>query len=140
MVQEIPRSLSDLNQKRRLETQGLGWQNSMGSGSGVDTISSGLEGAWTPTPISGTIVTSTPCSAMSGKLTKSPAGAQQWTPTDKSRQTTVPDAHDPSRTHAPMMSTADMAMRMDPAYEKISRRFHQNPADSQMPLPEPGTS
>ena len=112
-----------------LETQGLGWQNSMGSGSGVDTISSGLEGAWTPTPIQWDNSYFDTLFGYEWELTKSPAGAQQWTPTDKSAQTTVPDAHDPSRTHAPMMSTADMAMRMDPAYEKISRRFHQNPAE-----------
>ncbi len=112
-----------------LETQGLGWQNSMGSGSGVDTISSGLEGAWTPTPTQWDNSYFDTLFGYEWELTKSPAGAQQWTPTDKSAQTTVPDAHDPSRTHAPMMSTADMAMRMDPAYEKISRRFHQNPAE-----------
>lgn len=109
--------------------QGFGWKNSMGSGSGVDTISSGLEGAWTPTPIQWDNSYFDTLFGYEWELTKSPAGAQQWTPTDKAAQTTVPDAHDPTKTHAPMMSTADMAMRMDPDYEKISRRFHQNPAE-----------
>ncbi len=110
-----------------LETQGLGWLNTMGSGSGVDTISSGLEGAWTPSPIQWDNSYFDTLFGYEWELTKSPAGAQQWTPTDKSAQSTVKDAHDPTKTHAPMMSTADMAMRMDPAYEKISKRFHQNP-------------
>lgn len=112
-----------------LEVQGLGWVNKMGTGHGVDTISSGLEGAWTTNPIRWDNGFFDVLFGYDWELTKSPAGAQQWTPTDKAAQTTVPDAHDPSQTHAPMMTTADMAMRMDPAYEKISRRFHQNPEE-----------
>lgn len=112
-----------------LEDQGLGWVNTMGGGHGVDTISSGLEGAWTTNPIKWDNGYFDVLFGYEWELTKSPAGAQQWTPTDKAAQTTVPDAHDASKTHAPMMTTADMAMRMDPAYEKISRHFHQNPEE-----------
>lgn len=110
-----------------LEQQGLGWKNSMGSGAGVDTISSGIEGAWTPTPTAWDNSYFDTLFGYEWELTKSPAGAQQWTAIGGDG--TVPDAHDPSRSHAPMMTTADMAMRVDPAYEKISRRFHQNPAE-----------
>ena len=110
-----------------LEQQGLGWQNSMGTGSGVDTISSGIEGAWTPTPTAWDNSYFDTLFGYEWELTKSPAGAQQWTAIGS--EGTVPDAHDPSRSHAPMMTTADMAMRVDPAYEKIARRFHQNPAE-----------
>lgn len=110
-----------------IEEQGLGWKNSMGSGSGVDAITSGIEGAWTPTPVTWDNSYFDTLFGYEWELTKSPAGANQWTPTDASAGSTVPDAHDASKTHAPMMTTADMAMRMDPAYEKISRRFHQNP-------------
>ena len=112
-----------------IEEQGLGWKNTMGSGKGGDTITSGIEGAWTPTPITWDNSYFDTLFGYEWELTKSPAGANQWTPTDKSAASTVPDAHDPAKTHAPMMTTADMAMRMDPAYEKISRRFHQNPAE-----------
>ncbi len=110
-----------------IEEQGLGWKNTMGSGKGGDTITSGIEGAWTPTPITWDMSYFDTLFGYEWELTKSPAGANQWTPTDESASSTVPDAHDASTTHAPMMTTADMAMRMDPAYEKISRRFHQNP-------------
>ncbi|MGI9513351.1 MAG: catalase/peroxidase HPI, partial [Anderseniella sp.] len=110
-----------------IEEQGLGWKNTMGSGKGGDTITSGIEGAWTPTPITWDNSYFDTLFGYEWELTKSPAGANQWTPTDASASSTVPDAHDASTTHAPMMTTADMAMRMDPAYEKISRRFHQNP-------------
>ena len=112
-----------------IEEQGLGWKNTMGSGKAGDTITSGIEGAWTPTPITWDNSYFDTLFGYEWELAKSPAGANQWTPTDKSAASTVPDAHDASRTHAPMMTTADMAMRMDPAYEKISRRFHQNPAE-----------
>ena len=112
-----------------LEAQGLGWINSMGSGHGVDTITSGIEGAWTPTPITWDNSYFDTLFGYEWELTKSPAGAQQWTPKDPAAATTVPDAHDATRRHAPMMTTADMAMRMDPAYEAISRRFHANPAE-----------
>ncbi|MFK8035499.1 MAG: catalase/peroxidase HPI [Hyphomicrobiales bacterium] len=112
-----------------LVDQGLGWINKMGAGHGGDTISSGLEGAWTTNPTKWDNGFFDVLFGYEWELTKSPAGAQQWTPTDKSASTTVPDAHDASKTHAPMMTTADMAMRMDPAYEKISRRYHQNPEE-----------
>ena len=112
-----------------LEEQGLGWSNSMGSGHGVDTISSGVEGAWTTNPIKWDNEYFDILFGYEWELTKSKAGAQQWTPTDPAAKTTVPDAHDPSQTHAPMMTTADLALRMDPEYEKISRRFHENPEE-----------
>ena len=112
-----------------MEQQLLGWKNSFGTGKGVDTISSGLEGAWTPTPITWDNTYFDVLFGYDWELTRSPAGAQQWTPKNPEAQGTVPDAHDPSRTHAPMMSTADMALKMDPVYEPISRRFHENPAE-----------
>ena len=112
-----------------IEQQGLGWKNGFGTGKGVDTTSSGIEGAWTPTPITWDNTYFDVLFGYEWELTRSPAGAQQWTPTNPEAQGTVPDAHDPSRTHAPMMSTADMALRMDPVYEPISRRFHENPAE-----------
>ncbi|MBK8387646.1 MAG: catalase/peroxidase HPI [Candidatus Accumulibacter sp.] len=112
-----------------IEEQGLGWISSFGSGRGVDAITSGIEGAWTPNPIqwdSGYFET---LFGYEWELTKSPAGAHQWKPKDPAAATTVPDAHDPAKRHAPMMTTADMALRMDPAYEKISRRFMHNPQE-----------
>jgi len=110
-----------------IEQQGFGWENSYGSGNGGDTISSGLEGAWTPTPRTWDNSYFETLFGYEWKLTKSPAGAQQWTPTDESAKTTVPDAHDPNKTHAPMMLTTDLALREDPKYAKISKRFHENP-------------
>ena len=110
-----------------IEEQGLGWTNSLVSGKGVHTITSGLEGAWKPNPTTWDNGYFETLFGYEWTLTKSPAGAHQWTPTDPAAATTVVDAHDPTLRHAPMMSTADMAMRMDPAYEKISRRFMQNP-------------
>jgi catalase-peroxidase len=112
-----------------LHQQGLGWHNSMGTGKGADTISSGLEGAWTPTPTAWDNSFFDTLFGYEWELTKSPAGAQQWTPTDTAAKDTVPDAHDPSKRHAPMMSTADMAMRDDPEYNKISQHFHKNPQE-----------
>jgi catalase-peroxidase len=112
-----------------IEQQGLGWQNSFGSGKGVHTISSGLEGAWKPNPTKWDNGYFDTLFGFEWELTKSPAGAQQWTPKGGAGAGTVADAHDPSKRHAPMMSTADLALRMDPAYEKISRRFHKNPAE-----------
>ena len=112
-----------------IEEQGLGWKNSFGSGKGVHTITSGLEGAWTNNPIQWDNGYFENLFGYEWVLTKSPAGAQQWTPKEAAAVGTVPDAHDPSKRHAPMMSTADMAMRMDPVYEKISRRFMANPAE-----------
>ena len=110
-----------------IEQQGLGWKNSLGSGKGGDAITSGLEGAWTATPVTWDHSYFDTLFGYEWVLTKSPAGAHQWVPKDGAGSDTVPDAHDPSKRHAPMMTTADMAMRMDPIYEPISRRFHANP-------------
>ena len=112
-----------------IEQQGLGWNNSFGSGRGVHAITSGIEGAWTPNPTKWDNGYFETLFGYEWELTKSPAGAHQWKPKDPAAASTVPDAHDLSRRHAPMMTTADMAMRMDPAYEKISRRFMQNPQE-----------
>jgi catalase-peroxidase len=109
-----------------IEDQGFGWKNSHGSGKGVHTITSGLEGAWTPNPIQWDNGYFETLFGYDWELTKSPAGAHQWKPKGDAGAGTVPDAHDPSQRHAPMMSTADMALRMDPAYERISRRFMAN--------------
>jgi catalase-peroxidase len=110
-----------------IEEQGLGWKNSAGSGAGVDTYTSGLEGAWTPTPVTWDNSFFETLFAYDWDLTKSPAGAQQWIPTDPAAADAVPDAHDPSKTHAPIMLTTDLALRMDPIYGPISRRFFENP-------------
>ena len=111
-----------------IEQQGLGWKNAFGTGKGVDTITSGLEGAWTPTPTQwDTSYFDTLLGYDEWVLAKSPAGAHQWIPKDPAAATAVPDAHDPSRRHAPVMSTADMALRTDPAYLAISKRFHAHP-------------
>jgi catalase-peroxidase len=112
-----------------IEEQGLGWTSSFGSGKGVDTITSGLEGAWTTNPTKWDNDYFDILFKYDWELTKSPAGAQQWTPKNGAGADTVPDAHDPAQRHAPMMSTADLALRMDPAYEKISRHFYQNPQE-----------
>ncbi len=112
-----------------IEDQGLGWKNTFGSGKGVHAITSGLEGAWTPTPITWDNSYFETLFGFEWELTRSPAGAHQWTPKGGAGAGTVPDAHDPSRRHAPMMSTADLALRMDPAYETISRRFLANPQE-----------
>ena len=111
-----------------IEQLGLGWKNSFGTGRGVDTTTSGIEGAWTPTPTTWDNSYFDVLFGYDWELTESPAGAKQWTPTNPEARGTVPDAHDPSRSHAPMMTTADMALRMDPVYEPIARRFHQDPA------------
>ncbi len=110
-----------------VEAQGLGWANSYGSGKGADTLTSGLEGAWTNHPVQWDNGYLDNLLGYEWELTTSPAGAQQWTPTDPAAQGTVPDAHDPSRTHAPMMLTSDLALKMDPIYAPIVRRFHENP-------------
>ncbi|NBU29468.1 MAG: catalase-peroxidase, partial [Caulobacteraceae bacterium] len=107
--------------------QGLGWKNSFGSGKGVDAITSGLEGAWTPNPIRWDNGYFETLLGHDWELTTSPAGAHQWRPKDPAAQNTVPDAHDPARRHAPMMATTDLALKVDPAYAAISRRFHDNP-------------
>ncbi|MFV3131357.1 catalase/peroxidase HPI [Niveispirillum sp. KHB5.9] len=110
-----------------LEAMGLGWLSTFGTGKGVHTITSGIEGAWTPTPTQWDNSYFDTLLGYEWELTKSPAGAHQWKPKDPAAATTVPDAHDPSQRHAPMMTTADMAMRVDPAYLEISKRFHANP-------------
>lgn len=110
-----------------IEQQGLGWKSSHGAGKGGDAITSGLEGAWTRFPTRWSHEYFDNLFKFEWELTKSPAGAQQWTPKDKSAQGTVPDAHDPLKTHAPMMFTTDLALKMDPIYAKISKRFHENP-------------
>jgi catalase-peroxidase len=112
-----------------LQQMGLGWNSSYGSGSGDDTISSGLEGAWTPTPTAWDTSFFDTLFAYEWKLTKSPAGAWQWVPTDPSAADAVPDPHDPSKRHAPVMLTTDLALRMDPVYEPISRRFLEHPEE-----------
>jgi catalase-peroxidase len=110
-----------------LEEQGLGWRNSFGSGSGGDTITSGLEGAWTTDPVKWDNNYFDNLFGYDWELTKSPAGASQWTPKDESAQGSVPDAHDSATRHAPMMFTTDIALKMDPIYGPISKRFHENP-------------
>jgi catalase-peroxidase len=109
--------------------QGLGWKSSFGSGKGGDAITSGLEGAWTPTPTKWDNSFFDTLFGYEWDLVKSPAGAWQWVPTDPAAATTVPDAHDPSKTHAPVMLTTDLALRMDPIYGPISKRFHENPEE-----------
>ena len=110
-----------------LEEQGLGWKNSFGSGVGGDTITSGLEGAWTTTPATWDNGFFHNLFNYEWELIKGPGGAWQWTPKDESAQNTVPDAHDPSKKHAPMMLTTDLSLKVDPIYAPISKRFYENP-------------
>jgi catalase-peroxidase len=110
-----------------LEDQGLGWKNTFGSGKGDDTLTSGLEGAWTTAPTTWDNGYLDNLFKYEWELTTSPAGANQWTPTDPSAQGTVPDAHDPSKSHAPMMLTTDLALKVDPIYGPIAKRFYENP-------------
>jgi len=114
-----------------LEEQGLGWKNKFGTGNAGDTITSGLEGAWSVTPTQWSNGYLENLFGYDWDLEKSPAGAWQWTPTDPAAADTVPDAHDDSKTHAPIMFTTDLALRMDPIYGKISKRFHENPDEFQ---------
>ncbi len=110
-----------------IEEQGLGWKNTFGSGNGINTITSGLEGAWTTTPTQWSNNYFENLFGYEWELTKSPAGAHQWKPKAGAGADTVPDAHDPAKRHAPTMLTTDLALRLDPAYEKVSRRFYENP-------------
>jgi catalase-peroxidase len=110
-----------------VEAQGIGWVNTFGSGKGADTITSGIEGAWTNEPTKWDNGYLDNLFAYDYELTMSPAGAHQWTAKDAEAQGTVPDAHDPSKRHAPMMLTTDLALKLDPVYEPIARRFHENP-------------
>ncbi len=112
-----------------IEEQGLGWKNNFGIGKGADTISSGLEGAWTTTPVKWSNNYLENLFKYDWELTKSPAGAQQWTPKDPSAKGTVPDAHDPSKKHPPMMFTTDLSLKMDPSYAKIAKRFLDHPQE-----------
>ncbi len=111
-----------------IEQQGLGWANTFGSGKGIHATTSGIEGAWKPNPTTWDNGYFDVLFGNEWVLTKSPAGAHQWTPKDPKPEHMIPDAHDPSKLHPPMMTTADLSLRMDPAYEKISRRFHADPA------------
>jgi catalase-peroxidase len=110
-----------------IEEQGLGWKNSYGEGKAGDTITSGLEGAWTSTPTEWSMGYFDNLFAYEWELVKGPGGAWQWTPKDESAKGTVPDAHDPSKSHAPMMFTTDIALKKDSIYGPISKRFHENP-------------
>jgi len=110
-----------------IEEQGLGWKNSFGTGKGVHTTTSGIEGAWKPNPTKWDNGYFDMLFGYEWELTKSPAGAHQWVAKNVKPEHMIPDAHDPSKKHPPMMTTADLSLRFDPAYEKISRRFHQNP-------------
>ncbi|MFY9646163.1 MAG: catalase/peroxidase HPI [Terriglobales bacterium] len=110
-----------------IQDQGFGWKNKFGKGCGADTIGSGLEVTWTTTPTKWSNNFFTNLFGYEWELTKSPAGAHQWTPKNGAGKGTVPDAHDPSKSHAPSMLTTDLALRFDPVYEKISRRFYEHP-------------
>jgi catalase-peroxidase len=112
-----------------IEEQGLGWKNSYGTGSGADAITSGLEGAWTPNPVKWDNGFFDTLFGYEWELTKSPAGGYQWKPKDGAGADTVPDAHDASKRHAPTMLTTDLSLRVDPIYEPIARRFHENPEE-----------
>ncbi|MEV7372250.1 catalase/peroxidase HPI [Streptomyces sp. NPDC090301] len=110
-----------------LEQQALGWRNTCGSGKGADALTSGLEGAWTTAPTTWDNGFLDNLFRYDWELTTSPAGAQQWTPKDPAAQGTVPDAHDPSKRHAPIMLTTDLSLKLDPVYGPIAKRFHENP-------------
>jgi catalase-peroxidase len=110
-----------------VEDQGIGWRNTFGRGNGADTLSSGLEGAWTNEPTKWDNGYLDNLLKYDWELTASPAGAQQWTPKDPSAKGTVPDAHDPTKRHAPMMLTTDLALKMDPIYAPIAKRFQEHP-------------
>ena len=110
-----------------IEEQGLGWKNTLGSGNGINTITSGLEGAWTTTPTQWSNNYFENLFGFDWELTKSPAGANQWKPKGGAGSGTVPDAHDPSISHAPTMLTSDIALKVDPAYAKVSKSFYENP-------------
>ncbi len=115
-----------------IEQQGLGWKNACGSGNAGDTVTSGLEGAWTSRPTQWTSEYLENLFAFEWVMTKSPAGATQWIPADGKASTSVPDAHDPSKRHAPIMFTTDLALKVDPSYRKIAMRFRENPAEFQL--------
>lgn len=120
-------SVGDDPEAAPMEQQGLGWRSTYGTGKGADTITSGLEGIWTDTPTTWDNSFFDILFGYEWELFKSPAGAHQWRPKDGAGAGTVPDAHDPSKTHAPTMLTTDLSLRLDPVYGEISRRFHENP-------------
>ena len=124
-----PANLGPEPEAAPLEEQGLGWRNRFGTGSGDDAITSGLEGAWTTNPVRWDNGFFENLFRYDWELTKSPAGAQQWKPTDAAADGTVPDPHDPSKRHAPTMLTTDLTLKLDPAYARISRRFHEHPEE-----------
>jgi catalase-peroxidase len=123
-----PKHLGREPEASPLENMGIGWVNTFESGCGKYTTTSGIEGAWTPTPTTWDDEYFKMLFGFEWELTRSPAGAQQWKPVGHTGDDLVPDAHDPAVRHPPMMTTADLAMRFDPAYEKISRRFMADPA------------
>src|SRR4029077_14242178 len=112
-----------------LEAQGLGWSNSFGTGKGGDTTTSGLEGTWTTTPTKWSNDDLENLFGFEWELTKSPAGAHQWAPKNGAGAGTVPDAHDPSKKHAPFMLTTDLSLKMDPIYAPIAKRFLDHPQE-----------
>ena len=122
-----PENLGPEPEAAPIEQQGFGWKNSANGGNGAHTLTSGLEGAWTQEPTKWDNGFLKNLFEFEWELTESPAGAKQWTPKNPEAQDTVPDAHDPSKRHAPMMLTSDLALRFDPDYEPISRRFYENP-------------
>ena len=129
MVRAMPQLVGPEPEAAPLQEMGLGWRSSYGTGKGGDAITSGLEGAWTPTPVTWDNSFFETLFGYEWDLIKSPAGAWQWVPTDPAAADTVPDPHDPSKKHTPVMLTTDLALRMDPIYEPISRRFHENPQE-----------
>jgi catalase-peroxidase len=126
---EVPRYVGAEPEGAAIEEQGLGWKNSYGNGSGSQTITSGLEGAWTTNPVKWDNNYLENLFGYEWELGKSPAGAYQWAPRNGAAAGTVPDAHDPSKRHAPMMFTTDLALKMDPVYAPIARRFYENPQE-----------
>jgi catalase-peroxidase len=123
-----------------LEEQGLGWRNSFGTGAGGDTIASGLEGTWTTNPVKWDNGYFDILFAYDWEVGKGPGGAWQWHPKEASAKGTVPDAHDPSKKHTPMRLTTDIALKLDPVYAQISKRFHRTRRSLQKPSPRRGTS
>ena len=115
-----------------IEEQGLGWKNKCGSGNAGDTITSGLEGAWSVNPIAWTTQYLDNLFAFEWVQTKSPAGATQWVPAMRAASNLVPDAHDPSKRHAPIMFTTDLSLKFDPSYRKIAKRFQENPEEFEL--------
>jgi catalase-peroxidase len=115
-----------------IELQGLGWENKCGSGNAGDTITSGLEGAWSASPVTWTSQYLDNLFAFDWVKTKSPAGATQWIPDNKSAAHLVPDAHDPSKRQAPIMFTTDLSLKFDPSYRAIAKRFQENPAEFEL--------